>query len=156
MNTKHPLTILNRFLLHPFWRLTRGLTLGVRGVAVDSLGRVLLVRHTYYPGWHFPGGGVERDETVYSALSRELLEEAGVVVMGEPKLHGIFANFANFKSDHIAVFIVETWHQYDWKKSAEIADKRMFALDDLPENVTPGTRRRLAEIFEHARKAQSW
>ncbi len=147
---------MHRYILHPFWRLTRGLTLGVRGVVVDSLGRVLLVRHTYYPGWHFPGGGVERGETVYNALARELFEEAGVKVMGSPRLHGIFANFANFKSDHIAVFIVDIWHQEDWRHSAEIAEKKMFALDELPENITPGTLRRLSEIFNGAKISQSW
>jgi len=156
MSGKQLLSLLYRYSLHPFWRLTRGLTLGVRGVVVDSLGRVLLVRHTYYPGWHLPGGGVERDESVVNALARELLEEAGVVVMGEPELHGIFANFKNFKSDHVAVFIVETWHQDDWKTSAEIADKKMFALDDLPQNITPGTVRRLGEIFQHVQKSGSW
>ncbi len=150
------MTVLSRFTLHPFWRLTRGLTLGVRGVVVDSLGRVLLVRHSYYPGWHLPGGGVERNETVNNALARELMEEAGVAVMGEPKLHGLFANFNNFKSDHVAVFIIDTWHQDDWKKSAEIADKKMFSLDDLPQSVTPGTIRRLAEIFQHAHKSANW
>ena len=35
-------------------RLTRGKTLGVRAVAVDAQGRVLMVRHTYLKGWWLP------------------------------------------------------------------------------------------------------
>jgi hypothetical protein len=31
------------------------MTLGVRGVAIDSAGRVLLVKHTYLHGWWLPG-----------------------------------------------------------------------------------------------------
>src|SRR6202158_619064 len=46
-------------VLHLYWRLSRGMTLGVRAVVVDDLGRVFLVKHSYVTGWHLPGGGVE-------------------------------------------------------------------------------------------------
>ena len=45
-------------LLHVYFALSRGMTLGVRAACFDDAGRIFLVRHTYVPGWHMPGGGV--------------------------------------------------------------------------------------------------
>ena len=53
-----------RRLLHLHWRFARGLTVGVRGLVIDTQGRVFLVKHSYIAGWHLPGGGVEVDETL--------------------------------------------------------------------------------------------
>ena len=64
--------------------MTRPMTLGVRGVVIGGSDSVLLVRHGYVSGWHFPGGGVEVGETCVDALERELEEEAGVAIHGPP------------------------------------------------------------------------
>jgi 8-oxo-dGTP pyrophosphatase MutT (NUDIX family) len=53
---------------------------------------VLLVRHSYTPGWYFPGGGVDTGETSADAARRELIEETGLEALGELKLIGFFHN----------------------------------------------------------------
>jgi ADP-ribose pyrophosphatase YjhB (NUDIX family) len=144
-------------LLKPYWRLTRGLTLGAQGLVIDEADRVLLIRHSYRPGWFFPGGGVERGETLIEALGRELMEEAGVALAGPPALHGLFANAARFPGDHIALYVVRAWTQASVPKpNLEIAEQGFFARDALPPVVDPGSVRRLREVFDAAPIAAHW
>ncbi len=139
-----------------WWRLRRAMTLGVRGLACDDEGRVLLVRHTYAHGWHFPGGGVESGESAVDAVLREMAEEGGLAAAGAPTLVGFYANHANFPNDHIALYRVADWRPCPPRQNNEIAERGFFALDALPEGVTAGTRRRLAEVFEGAEISPTW
>jgi 8-oxo-dGTP pyrophosphatase MutT (NUDIX family) len=130
-----------------FWRLQRPATLGVRGVVLDEAGRILLVRHTYTPGWHFPGGGVERGETALAAVKREILEEAGIRAMETPKLVSAHANHAFFPGDHILFYRIERWTQQPVDNAAEIAEFGFFDPAQTPAGTTAGTLRRIAELF---------
>ena len=79
-----------KLVVQPYFRQVRGLTLGTRTAVIDAQSRVLLVRHTYAPGWMLPGGGVERGETLADAALRELREEAAVIAEEEPRLFGMY------------------------------------------------------------------
>lgn len=138
--------------LQGYWRMTRGQTLGAQGLVLDADNRVLLVRHGYRPGWYFPGGGVERNETLVQALARELEEETGVRLTAEPELFGIYAHFTNFPGDHIALFLVRAWERPRVPEpTPEIREHGFYALDALPEGTSPGTRRRLEEALQGKR-----
>ena len=40
--------------------------------------QILLVKHSYIPGWHLPGGGVDHGEDIHTAAIREVYEETGI------------------------------------------------------------------------------
>ena len=137
--------------------LTRPMTLGVRGVALDGEGRVLLVKHGYTPGWHFPGGGVEPGETCEQAVAREIEEEACVTVEPPLALHGLFHNSRVSRRDHVAVYVARRFRVVGERRpDREIVAARFFPLDALPEDTTRATRARLAEILDGRPLSSTW
>ena len=148
--------LLTRFL-HLYFRFARGVTFGVRAVVLNAQGEVFLIRHTYVPGWHFPGGGVEVGETAAAALERELSEEAGIAATEQPRLHGLFFNGRISRRDHVAVYIIRAFRVEQVKQpDREIAAAGFFPMDRLPEGTTPATRRRLQEITAGLPPAADW
>jgi len=155
-----PRTIRQRLLtrlLHLYFRFARGVTFGVRAVVLNDSDEVFLIRHTYVPGWHFPGGGVEVGETAAKSLERELSEEAGIAATERPVLYGLFFNRRISRRDHIAVYVIRAFKVEQVKQpDREIAEAGFFRLDDLPEGTTPATRRRLDEIAAGKLPAAEW
>ncbi|MBV6393744.1 MAG: hypothetical protein KPEEDBHJ_02988 [Anaerolineales bacterium] len=109
--------------------LFRPIRMGAR-VALIEDGSVWLVRHTYLGGWFMPGGGVQRWETLEEAARREAREETGAKP-GRMIFAGVFTSFAQWKTDHTAVFLCEDF-TFIGKPDAEIAELRLFPLGELP------------------------
>jgi 8-oxo-dGTP pyrophosphatase MutT (NUDIX family) len=146
-----------RRVLHLYWRMSRGLTLGVRGLVIDGGRRVFLVKHTYVSGWHLPGGGVEPGETLLEALARELKEEGNIEILATPVLHGMFFNSRVSRRDHVALFVVEHFRQpAPPLPGREIMAHGFFALEDLPGDTTAATRARIAEVMMGAPVSPRW
>ncbi|MBC1183904.1 NUDIX domain-containing protein [Brevundimonas sp. WCHBH090558] len=136
--------------------MTRGKTLGVRAVAVDARGRVLMVRHTYLKGWWLPGGGVDRGETTHVVVVRELREEAGLIARGAPRLISIHSNERFFPGDHVAVFRIDAFDMGERTSHGEIAEVGWFSPSALPDDVNRGCRARLGEIFDGVPVDPDW
>ncbi|MGF1461883.1 MAG: NUDIX domain-containing protein [Maricaulaceae bacterium] len=143
-------------LVRVWARASRGMTLGVRVAVFDRDGQVALVRHTYMPGWHLPGGGVERGETVLEAAEREVREEAGAALTSPLTLVGVYANFRTFKGDHVAFFTATGTAVAEPRDDGEIAEAGWFAPTDLPGDVTAATRARLDEVASGVRAPAHW
>lgn len=145
-------------LFHLYFVLSRPMTLGVRGLIFDrAANAIFLIRHTYVPGWQLPGGGVERGETMEEALTREIAEEANIVLTAPPRLRSVHFNRRTSARDHVAFYLVEAFSQPAPKMpDREIAEAGFFPLDDLPDGVTPATLRRIAEVFDSAPPSPDW
>ena len=145
-------------LFHLYFLLRRPMTLGVRGMVHDRVtGSVFLIRHTYVPGWQFPGGGVELGETMLESLERELAEEGNITIAGTPLLRSMHLNRRSSRRDHVGFYLIEQFSQTAPKLADhEIAEAGFFPLDALPEATTPATLRRIAEVFEGAQVSDYW
>ena len=133
--------------------IRRRMVIGARAALIDG-DRVLLLRHTYMPGWHFPGGGVEPGETAETAARREAEEETGIRVDGPMSLLGLYLQVNEATNrDHVAVYVGRAHTVLQpFKANGEIAEIGWFAFDALPADVNPGTARRIKEIAEGARE----
>jgi ADP-ribose pyrophosphatase YjhB (NUDIX family) len=117
--------------------------MGVRVLMLED-DKVWLIRHTYLPGWFMPGGGLKKWETLEEAVRREAREETGAE-LGEVSLVGTFTSFIQWKTDHAVVFLCKDF-KFIGKSDGEIAEKKLFPLDTLPEDTFP-SHRRLLDAF---------
>lgn len=145
-------------LFHLAFLLRRPMTLGARGVVYDpARNAVLLIRHTYVPGWQIPGGGVESGETTLEALARELREEGNIELSGPPKLISMHFNRQASRRDHVAVYLVTDFRQTaPFVPNREIAEAAFFEIGNLPDDTTSGTRRRIEEALSGVPASPFW
>jgi 8-oxo-dGTP pyrophosphatase MutT (NUDIX family) len=146
-----------RRIFHFYWRIARGMTLGVRGLVLDGDNKVFLVRHSYVSGWHLPGGGVEVGETFLEALRRELMEEGRIELTAEPPLHGLFFNVHVSPRDHVAVYVIRQFRQDRLPEpNHEIVECGFYDAATLPAETTKGTRLRIAEVLDGKARGATW
>ena len=136
-------------------RVRAPVTLGTRALVVRD-GMVLLVKLTYSRGWYLPGGGVDRGESIYAGMVRELREECGIDTL-EARLFGLHLNRRDGRLDHVATYVVQ---RYSGEPRAadprEIAEAKFFLPTDLPADLWPGHRRRIDEFFSGAPPSVDW
>lgn len=123
--------------------LATPVSMGVSAI-VESAGRVVVVRHSYLPGYHLPGGGVDRGEAPADAVVREMREEIGLTHCAPPQFLGLYTRKVGPVTNHIALYrLAEA--EFTFRPGLEIRECCLIKPDAPPEGVAAATCRRLAE-----------
>ena len=88
---------------------------------------VIQNRKRKYPGWSFPGGHVERGESIYDCAVREVKEETGLDILGL-KLCGTL-HWINRENDERYICFMYKTTQYSGKLVADNDEGEYFWLD---------------------------
>lgn len=124
--------------------------LGVGGAVVHE-GKLLMVKRASRRGrgnWQIPGGFVEPDETIETAVTREVLEESGV----ESKVRSVLGirNRYDDNSDNstYVVFLLDYLGGNPTADETETSEARFFSLEEIRnlEQVPPIN----LKVAEHA------
>lgn len=119
------------------WKVWRPRLEGVRVLAFDTRGRILLIRHSYGSDkWMPPGGGLGRSEDPVAAAVRELHEETGCRLVGAREL-GVLAEDLH-GADNVVHLVAGQAEGDPLADLREIIDVGFFPLDALPERMPAG------------------
>lgn len=131
-------------------------TRGVKVLVENAQAEVLLVRNAYGKHWQWvlPGGGVGWREREADAAARELREETGCRT-DRLTLFATYVSGLEGRRDTIHVFRAITADQPQ-ADAREVIEAKFFAHDRLPEDTSPATLRRLAEVFGGADVSAHW
>jgi len=138
-----------------YWRTFRIKTRGARMLLVrDS--EVLLVRHRWGSTFALPGGRVKRKETFLEGAQREIREELHVDPPRVVELLGTYTSQGEGKKDTIQIFVGHAEKGWEPGKvsTVEIAEWDWYNLEQLPENISPGTLRRVQEYVAGDRNVE--
>jgi 8-oxo-dGTP pyrophosphatase MutT (NUDIX family) len=132
-----------QLLRRAWWFVARPATRGVQAAAFTGAGKLILVRHSYAPGWRLPGGGVRRGETPEQAALRELGEEIGLASWRTIRRVLDFEHRPDFRRGTGTLFRLDGI-AYAPRRSLEIEEIAEFDPADLPPGTTGLTRRLVA------------
>ena len=135
------------------WR--RPMTLGVRGVVHDRGDKFRLPDPPHLCAGLAVSGRRRRASArrLVEALERELQEEGNITLTAPPVLKSMHFNRRASSRDHVAPLSDRGLRARPRRscRDREIAEAGFFPLDRLPDQTTPATLRRIAEIFSGER-----
>ena len=128
-------------------------------IVEDPQGRVLLQLRADNHCWSYCGGSCEIDERVEDTARRELFEETGLIaeelelfgVWSGPELHYVYPNGDEVSNIDI-VFLCRSFSGELKRQEEEVDALRFFAVDEIPENLSPPIVKPLMKWVEMKKK----
>ena len=118
-------------------------------------GKVLLVRHSYVPGWLLPGGGVARAEPAEHAVIREMREEIGLLRSAPPVLFGIYSRKTGWATNVIVLYRLDD-AEFTFMPNLEIREIQFVDPLAPPEGTPNSVRNRLREFSGLEPRSPYW
>jgi ADP-ribose pyrophosphatase YjhB (NUDIX family) len=115
----------------------------------DERGRMLCVRRAHEPrDWTLPGGKMDKGESPFDALEREVKEESGCVVRAT-SLIGIYSTPE--ENDLALLLHADLLSRETWKPDREIAAAAFHEVEALPEPFSEHARIRIRDALSDER-----
>ena len=124
-------------------------------VIINDRDEILMTLRADNNSWCFPGGYFEMGEDIENTAKRELFEETGLVA-NELILFDVFSGkdlyykYPNGDEVYIldVVYICKDFTGEIKPQLSEVKDIQFFAIDNLPDNISPPTKPSLKALIE--------
>lgn len=138
-----------------YWKIFKPVSIGARAILINSDKEFLLVKHNYSSQWYLPGGKIGKGEGLVKGLERELTKEVGMGRYSLDRLLGTYLNRYESKNDYISVFVISDF-EIKATKHFEIDNICFYSYDNLPNGISPGTRKRIEEYLDKKKIDYNW
>jgi len=118
--------------------------IGVFGIIKDEKNRILLCLRNDYDIWNLPGGGLEKGETPWQGVIREVKEETGLSV----EIVRLIGVYSKPNKDEIVFSFECKIIDGELILNEEAKDIKYFSVNQIPENTIQKQVERIKDYFE--------
>lgn len=109
--------------------------------------QILLIKNITKKSWSLPGGEVEKGESLYKAIKRELKEELDIKNFTIDYLLGTYRQVTNSRRDSVYVFVAKVERKPLLHLEWEIDEARWFDLAHIPPSTNISVKKRISELL---------
>lgn len=119
--------------------------IGVFGIIKDQENRILLCLRNDHDIWNLPGGRLEKGESPWQGVIREVKEETGLNV----EIVRLIGVYSKPNKDEIVFSFECKVLGGELTLNDEAKDIKYFSIDDIPENTVQKQVERIKDFFEN-------